>query len=271
MRAAGPATLIRRYLAVIASDRAYVGVIALLPVILGGLIRAIPDAQGLTGTNNGLAIQLLMILVMSACLIGVANAVRELVKERAIYTRERAAGLSPGAYLASKLVVLGVITAVQAAVLVAIGLAGRPLPPHGVVLTDAPLVELMLGVALLAIASMTAGLLISAVVNSSDKTMPLLVVTVLVEVVLSGGIIRLNNMAGLSQLSWLSPSRWGFAAVASTVNLNAVTPPPGNTPDPLWNHTAGTWFLDMGMQLALTVILAALTWWRLAQASPGRR
>ena len=36
-----------------------------------------------------------MILVMSACLIGVANAVRELVKERAIYTRERAAGLSP--------------------------------------------------------------------------------------------------------------------------------------------------------------------------------
>ena len=246
--------------------------IALLPVILGGLIRAIPDAAGLTGTNNGLAIQLLMILVMSACLIGVANAVRELVKERAIYTRERAAGLSPAAYLASKLVVLGVISAVQAAVLVAIGLAGRPLPPHGVVLTDAPLVELMLGVALLAIASMTAGLLISAVVNSSDKTMPLLVVTVLVEVVLSGGIIRLNNMAGLSQLAWLSPSRWGFAAVASTVNLNAVTPPPpGNTPDPLWNHTAGTWFLDMGMQLALTVILAALTWWRLAQASPGRR
>ena len=271
-RLAQLSTLIRRYLAVIASDRAYVGVIALLPVILGGLIRAIPDAEGLTGTNNGLAIQLLMILVMSACLIGVANAVRELVKERAIYTRERAAGLSPGAYLASKLIVLGVISAVQAAVLVAIGLAGRPLPPHGVVLTDAPLVELMLGVALLAIASMTAGLLISAVVNSSDKTMPLLVVTVLVEVVLSGGIIRLNNMAGLSQLSWLSPSRWGFAAVASTVNLNAVTPPPpGNTPDPLWNHTAGTWFLDMGMQLALTVILAALTWWRLAQASPGRR
>jgi ABC transport system ATP-binding/permease protein len=271
-RLAQLSTLVRRYLAVIASDRNYVGVIALLPIILGGLIRAIPDAAGLTGTNNGLAIQLLIILVMSACLIGVANAVRELVKERAIYTRERAAGLSPGAYLASKLAVLGAISAIQAAVLVAIGLAGRPLPPHGVVLTAAPLVELMLGIALLAIASMTAGLLISAVVNSSDKTMPLLVVTVLVEVVLCGGVIRLNNIAGLSQLAWLSPSRWGFGAVASTVNLNAVTPPPpGNTPDPLWHHTPATWFLDMGVQLALTAILAALTWWRLAQASPGRR
>jgi len=35
--------------AVIASDRNYVGVIALLPIILGGLIRAIPDPGGLTG------------------------------------------------------------------------------------------------------------------------------------------------------------------------------------------------------------------------------
>ena len=153
---------------------------------------------------------------MGACLIGVANSVRELVKERPIYNRERAAGLSPGAYLASKFIVLGLISAVQAVVLVLIGLAGRPLPSHGAFLTGAPLVELMLGIAVLAIASMTAGLLISAVVNSSDKTMPLLVVTVLAEVVLSGGVFRLNGMAGLGQLSWLSPSRWGFGAVAST-------------------------------------------------------
>ena len=271
-RLAQLSTLIRRYLAVIGSDRNYVGVIALLPVILGALIRAIPDAAGLTGTNNGLAIQLLVILVMSACLIGVANAVRELVKERPIYTRERAAGLSPAAYLASKLIVLGAISAIQAAVLVAIGLAGRPLPPHGVVLTGAPLIELMLGIALLAIASMTVGLLISAIVNSSDKTMPLLVVAVLVEVVLCGGVIRLNNIAGLNQLSWLFPSRWGFGAVASTVGLNKVTPPPpGDTADPLWDHTAHTWFLNMGLLLALTLILAALAWWRLARQRPGRR
>jgi ABC transport system ATP-binding/permease protein len=265
-------TLVRRYVAVIASDRNYVAAIALLPIILGGLIRAIPDAGGLTGTNNGLAIQLIVILVMSACLIGIANAVRELVKERPIYTRERAAGLSPEAYLLSKLIVLGFISAVQAVVLVAIGLAGRPLPQHGVVLSGAPLVEIMLAMALLAIASMTIGLLISAVVNSSDKTMPLLVVAVLVEVVLCGGVIRLNTMAGLEQLAWLSPSRWGFAAAASTVDLNKVTPPPpGNTPDPLWNHTPHVWFINMGVLLALAVVFASITWWRLRQASPGRR
>ncbi len=265
-------TLVRRYVAVIASDRNYVGVIALLPVILGALIRAIPDPGGLTGTSNGNAIQVLLILVMGACLIGVANAVRELVKERSIYTRERAAGLSPGAYLWSKLIILGLISAVQAVILVLIGLAGRPLPKQGAFLTATPLLELMLGIAMLAIASMTAGLLISAVVNSSDKTMPLLVVAVLGEVVLSGGVFRLNGKAGLEQLAWFSPSRWGFAAVASTTNLNQVTPPPpGNTPDPLWQHSPHVWLLDMGMQLVLTAVLAGLTWWRLYQASPGRR
>jgi hypothetical protein len=271
-RLAQLSTLIRRYLAVISSDRNYVGVIALLPVILGALIRVIPDPGGLTGTNNGNAIQVLLILVMGACLIGVANAVRELVKERPIYTRERAAGLSPGAYLASKLTVLGLISAVQAVVLVLIGLAGRPLPRHGTVLTVAPLTELMLAIAVLAVASMAAGLLISAVVSSSDKTMPLLVVAVLTEVVLSGGVFRINGKAGLEQLSWLSPSRWGFGAAASTSNLNQVTPPPpGNTPDPLWWHTPHIWLLDMAMQVALTAVLAGLAWWRLRQASPGRR
>jgi ABC-type multidrug transport system ATPase subunit len=268
-RVAQLSTLVRRYCAVIASDRNYVGVIALLPVILGGLIRAIPDAGGLTGPSNGLAIQLLLILVMSACLIGVANAVRELVKERAIYSRERAAGLSPAAYLASKIAVLGVISAVQSVVLVAIGLAGRPMPPRGV-LTSVPLAEIMLGVAVLAIASMTVGLLISAAVNTSDKTLPLLVVTVLVEVVLSGGVIRLNGSAGLQQLAWLTPSRWGFAAIASTIDLNHVTPPPpGSTPDPLWNHSAHAWAASMVLQLVLAALFALVTWGLLRR--PARR
>jgi ABC transport system ATP-binding/permease protein len=145
------------YAAVIASDRNYVAAIALLPVILGGLIRAVPASQGLTGTNNADAQSVLLVLMLGASLTGVANAVRELVKERAIYARERAAGLSGGAYLWSKLVVLGLISAVQAVVLVVIGVAGRPLPSRGAFLTGLPLVELMLAVAVLAVASMTIG------------------------------------------------------------------------------------------------------------------
>ena len=46
--------------------------------------------------------QLLLILIIGGCLMGSAASVRELVKERPIYRRERAIGLSIGAYLASK-------------------------------------------------------------------------------------------------------------------------------------------------------------------------
>jgi len=271
-RLAQLSTLVRRYMAVIASDRNYVAVLALLPIALGAVIHLVPDAPGLAGRDNGNAQQVLLVLILGTCLTGVTNAVRELVKERAIYARERAAGLSVGAYLWSKLVVLGLISAVQAVVLVLIGVTGRPLPPSGAFLKSLPLAELAAAMAVLAIASMAAGLLISALVNSSDKTMPLLVVAVLVQVVLSGGVFPLNGKAGLDQISWLSPSRWGFAAAASTSNLNQVAPPGLEPkPDPLWSHTPHAWLLDMAMPLVLTLVLIGLTWWRLQRMSPGRR
>jgi len=58
--------------------------------------------------------------------MGAAASVRELVKERPIYRRERAIGLSIGAYLTSKILVLGIITGLQATLFTTIALlAGR--------------------------------------------------------------------------------------------------------------------------------------------------
>ncbi len=328
-------TLCRRYLAVIASDRLYLGVLAGLPIALGLMARVIPSPHGLVGPDNVDASSVLLVLAIGAVLSGTANAIWEIVKERGIYSRERAAGLSAGAYLMSKLVILGIMSGLQAVVLVAIGLIGRPLPRHGAILASQPLLELMLAMFLLSVASMTLGLLLSSIVDTSDKAMPLLVVVVMFQVVLSGGIFSLNGKAGLDQVSWLSPSRWGFAAAAATVNLNEVLPPgglslpapergvphgvdvtsadphsPGTSAvtlakvtlashrghlktitagsqassnpsaaratgsassDPLWDHTAGTWLIDMGALLALAAAFAVVAWWRLAKMGPVRR
>ena len=105
-------TLTRRYVRVIASDRGYLTFMALLPILLGALISLVPADEGLAGVpgTNPDAGTLLLIMVICACLAGMASSVRELVKERSILTRERAAGLSSGAYLISKLLVLGVIS-----------------------------------------------------------------------------------------------------------------------------------------------------------------
>jgi ABC transport system ATP-binding/permease protein len=238
------------------------------------LIRLVGSSQGLAGPpgTNQNASETLLLLVVCACLAGAASSVRELVKERTIYIRERAAGLSSGAYLFSKLLVLGVISVVQSIVLVLLGLVGRPMPSSGAFLTGAPLLEILLGIAVLALASMCLGLLVSAMVSTSEKAMPFLVLLTMVQVILSGGVISLGHKAGLNQLSWISPSRWGFGAVASTANLNVISPSAnGNFMDPLWAHTASAWLRDMGAQIGLAVIFTLLAWVQMRRLGPRRR
>jgi ABC transport system ATP-binding/permease protein len=225
-----------------------------------------------TPPTNQAASSLLLILVICACFAGAFNAVRELVKERSIYSRERAAGLSTASYLGSKLAVLGFISGVQAAIMVMIGLATRKLPPSGSLLHAFPLVELIIALALLAIVSMALGLFISASVNTSEKTMPILMVVVVVEVVLTGGVFAIAGKVGLEQIAWLSPSRWGYALTASTSNLNKIFPPaPGSVIDHLWDHTGHQWLINMAALAALGLVFAFLAWWQLLRQGPARR
>jgi ABC transport system ATP-binding/permease protein len=267
------ATLTRRYARVIAADRGYVLFMGLLPLVLGALIRFVPAKEGLAGTpgTNLFAQELLQIMVTCACLAGTACSIRELVKERPIYIRERAAGLSSGGYLFSKVALLGTISVVQSLIIVLLGVAGRRLPSRGVVLTHAPLLELLIAIAVLAVSSMCLGLLVSAVVSTSEKAMPFLVMLTMAQIILSGGVLPLAGMTGLAQLSWIAPARWGFAAVASTVNLNVLTPPTGSNTDPLWTPTSGNWLRDIGVTLLIGAVCLALTWVSLRRLGPRRR
>jgi ABC-type multidrug transport system ATPase subunit len=225
-RMAELSTLMRRYFAVISADRGFLIALVALPVLLGALTRFFPAKMGLVGFHDNAGAQtLLLLLAVGACFSGAANSVREIVKERAIYDRERAAGLSAGTYLMSKLVILGILTGLQAVILLAVGLIGKKLPPTGSLLTHAPLVELLIAVVAMGIGSMALGLLISALVDTAEKTMPLLVASVMFQVVLSGGIFPLTGAVGI--VASIAPSRWGFAMSASTTNLNQVLPASG--------------------------------------------
>ena len=89
----------------------------ILPAVLGVVSVLIPADSGLgpgpvrRPLQNKDAGTILLILAVGACFAGAANSVRELIKERVIYERERAVGLSRSAYLMSKVIVLGLITA----------------------------------------------------------------------------------------------------------------------------------------------------------------
>jgi ABC transport system ATP-binding/permease protein len=268
-------TLCRRYAAVIAADRLYLAYMGLLPVVLGLTVRILGTSVGLVGAahSNANAQLVLMILILAASLNGTSSSVEVLIKERPIYYRERAAGLSATAYLASKLVVLGMISVFQTAVLVIIGLAGRALPTAGVVV-KAPvigippaLMEIWLGTAILAVASMTLGLLISAFARSIETVFQLLVGLTLTQVVMSGGARQLVGVMGLDQLSNIFPSRWAYGACAATVNLGTIGV--GLIPEPRWHSTATVWFLDISVVAVLAMITVFATWWLLRGSQPA--
>ena len=262
-------TLTRRYVRVIASDRGYLLFMGLLPIILGGLIYFVGNKYGLQqappGKSEGSTV--LLMLTICACLAGAALSVRELVKERAIYKRERAAGLSSGAYLASKLLVLGVISVVQSFVLVLLGVAIWPLPKSGSFLTGAPLAELLVAIAVLSLTSMCLGLLVSALVSTSEKAMPFLVLLTMVQVILSGGV----PVALYFGLTAVAPARWGFGAVASTANLNVTSPIQINSSDKLWDHTSSQWLTDMWVMVGLALLFVLLAWYFVHRQGPRRR
>jgi len=263
-------TLARRYARVMSVDRGYLMFTILLPVVLGVLIR-VQSSSGLgAGTlahPNSAAQQTLLILVMAACLSGMANSVREIVKERDILERERMAGLSVGAYLSSKVLVLGVLTVLQTLVIVAVGLLGRSMPSHGAVIAPA-FVEVLVATAVLCVVSMFVGLMVSALVTKGEQTMPALVVITMVQVVLAGVVFPLKGPSSL--ISDIAPARWGLGALASTVNLNVISGP-SVKPDALWVHSAAHWLTDMGVLVGIGVLCLLVARWRLGRIGPGRR
>ncbi|MCK1820935.1 FHA domain-containing protein [Streptomyces sp. XM83C] len=247
-------TLVRRYTAVLSVDRVFLATMIGLPFVMGVLLRAVTRGELTRQTE----MNALLILTIGGVLIGTANAVRELVKERVIYRRERAVGLPRSAYLASKLVVLGTITVLQAVVLTLVGLLGVDLhAPDGQGVLLPPLAELVVVESLLAFAAMALGLLISAVVPKEEVTMPLLVLLTIAQVVFCGAVLKLNGVPGMEQLAWLSPSRWSLGAAAGTVEL---APNPGNpvAGDPLFRHDTGVWLRNVAVLVALPAAFAFL-------------
>ncbi|MER5553886.1 FHA domain-containing protein [Streptomyces sp. NPDC002793] len=256
-------TLMRRYVSVIASDKGFLALMVILPAVLGVVSVVIPAEFGLAKPDvpnkqfNAKAGTIMLILAVGMCFAAAANSVRELIKERVIYERERATGLSRSAYLLSKVIVLGVITAFQGVIICGIGFSTRRLPEEGLFMP--PAVEMCLSITVLGFTSMMVGLLISALVKTAEKTMPLLVMFAIVQVVFTGVLFQVYGSPGLEQFAWLMPSRWAVAAAGTTLDLAHLMPPwdPEHPTDldPLWEHSTGQWGVNITVMLVMSAVL----------------
>ncbi|MEZ0362290.1 ATP-binding cassette domain-containing protein [Mycobacterium sp. pUA109] len=289
-------TIARRQVRLVISDRGYTIFLAVLPFIMGSLSLTVKGNGGLgmPGADAPTEPQYIMVLLtIGAVFMGTALTIRDLVGERPIFKREQAVGLSTPAYLLAKVAVFCVFAIAQAAIATTIVLIGKKGPNPANPMFGSSSFALYLTVAGTCVASACLGLALSSFAKSNEQIMPMLVVSIMSQLVLCGGMIPVTGRLGLNQMSWVTPARWGYAAGASTIDFNHLlhhdaipadcvpkptpaapnpTVPAGCTPpldvtqipqDTLWKHTRGIWFLDMGLLALLSVFYSGVVWWNI--------
>ncbi len=224
--------LTKRYVDIIWHDRLSLAVLLAVMPVIGVLLLLISNGAALVGhsaaeieaflardkvyTVANQAQILLFMLALSANLLGVFAASYEIIKEQAIYRRERMINLKIGPYFASKLMVLGGFTLLQCLLLLAV-LGLKVTYPDKGVLIWAPL-EYYFTLVFTALASVALGLFISALAASRNTVIYLVLVALFVQIVFSGAVFKLSPAA--QPLSWLATTRWSLEALGASTHMD---------------------------------------------------
>src|SRR2546423_838879 len=214
-------TLTRRYLEVKLKDRrntllllVQAPVVAILLAIIAG--DALNDAKTL------------FIAAIISIWFGANNAIREIVSENPIYTRERLVNLKIPSYVFSKFAVLSGIGLVQCLLFISILVAmGR--------LSKGDFLPLTLILYLTLLAGAGVGLSFSALVNSTEKAMSILPLILIPQLLLSGFLKPLDDLyvnartgkpATAAEYQQYEDAKRNFpTAVDNSTSAGAVMPP----------------------------------------------
>jgi hypothetical protein len=158
-------------------------------------------------------------MILTCVWFGCINACREIVKERALFHRERRAGLKPLSYLLSKAVVLSMLGFLQSLILavavnIFIPLRG-PIPLYFAVLF------------LTSLAGTALGLLLSALSGSVDKSVGFVPLLMIPQILFSEFVLPEKYQSGFTKvMEKFMIVRWGYeglktagAAVMDTPRL----------------------------------------------------
>ncbi len=180
------ATLIRRYLDLLLSDRKNLAILLLQAPLIGLLIGLVFDVSGHGPARVAGETQIGFMLVLSAIWCGCLNSTREVVKELPIYLRERAVNLGIIPYLLSKLLPLAVLCFLQCLALLGI-----------VSVLTSWFINFAARLGILFLAGMAAtamGLAISTFVDSNDKAVAVVPILLIPQVILSNFIVHLGKI-----------------------------------------------------------------------------
>jgi ABC-type multidrug transport system permease subunit len=130
-----------------------------------------------------------------------------------------------------------------------------------------PLLDIVVAVWLVATASTAFALFASALVRTPEQATPVMVISVMFQLVLSGALFAVYTSPVLSGLAYLAPARWGMSAAAASVRLPNL---PAEIKDPAWLHRQEYYLQFAGIMVAQIVILLVLARLALRRFEPGK-
>ena len=212
--------LTARYMKVFVRDRLNLFILLMqAPVLAVGLLLLF-HRNVLAPPGHGIPLiapQLIFLLVMTTIWLGAVDSSREIVKERAIFARERAMGVAIGPYLVSKSAVLFALVVLQSGILLAFAAVIRPF--HEPLSVYAKVYGVL---ALAGFAAVGLGLLLSAIAQTEDQATALTPVAVTAQLFFSGAIVAVKGMTSvMAAVSVTSISRWAFEGAGTAVHMNA--------------------------------------------------
>ncbi len=220
--------LSQRYLTLILRDRTSlilylitgpIGIVLISLVLRGQNPFLLADDATLDIASKAAPLALRVLFVISsACLwVGLASSLQEIVKESAIYTRERLINLGLFNYICSKLLVLSLISLAQSLLISLTVLVGFKHP-------NSELLPWFLGLFvttfLTIFSSINLGLMVSATVRNitqANSALPLLLIP---QIIFAGVLFNLDNIG--KYLSWLMISRWSIGSYGVLVGVEKM-------------------------------------------------
>ncbi|WP_013320416.1 FHA domain-containing protein [Gloeothece verrucosa] len=267
--------LIQRYVKLLVRDRVNL-LLSLLtaPIGISLMTLAIREQTPFKGVSDatlaGLALKVLFVFTCAAIWVGLASSLQEIVKEAAIYMRERLVNLGLLAYLGSKVLSLGALAILQSVLITLVVLICFKAPSSPTLLVPWP-VGVFITTFLTLMAAISLGLMVSASVKNITQANSALPILLLPQIIFAGVLF---SMKGVSKfLSWLMIGRWSVGAYGTIIDLNFLIPPNPETTDvggsyklPLersdvyavtWDNLAKNW----GILLLHITVYLLITYW----------
>lgn len=213
--------LLKRYARVFVADRrslwgmvAQVAVVAIvLHLVFGNLARynvPSPREQMAWAMHSN---HVLFVLGIACFWFGCNNSVKEIVRERAIYTKELQVNLDPVSYYASKFLLQFCVSSLQAVILLIASVQLCALPGDHTSQAAIILISAAAGVAL--------GLFLSAATITEAVALTLVPLVLIPQIILSDVFVKLNGVS-----EWLAglfvANQWVFGMLRGTLPQNLV-------------------------------------------------